>query len=62
MSATLPLTLVQSVKLLTNGWRVVVQNPNGFNVAVQARVSCVRVISGSANAQRVRDGDPPRFS
>lgn len=44
MSATLPLTLVQSVKLLTNGWRVVVQNPNGFNVVVQARVSCVRVI------------------
>jgi hypothetical protein len=43
MSATLPLTIVQSVKLLTNGWRVIVQNPNAFNVVVQARVSCVRV-------------------
>ena len=43
MSATLPVTIVQSVKLLTNGWRVIVQNPNTFNVVVQARVSCVRV-------------------
>ena len=43
MSATLPVTMVQSVKLLTNGWRVMVHNPNTFNVVVQARVSCMRV-------------------
>ena len=43
VSATLPVTMVQSVKLLTNGWRVMVHNPNTFNVVVQARVNCMRV-------------------
>jgi hypothetical protein len=36
-------TVVQSVKLNTNGWRVTVQNSNAFNVQVNARVTCVRV-------------------
>lgn len=43
VSATAGISLVQSVRLATNGWRVIVQNPNAFNVQVQARVSCVRV-------------------
>jgi hypothetical protein len=43
VSSTAAVTIVQSVKLLTNGWRVMVQNPNAFNVQVQARVICMRV-------------------
>ena len=43
LSSTASVTLVQSVRLLTNGWRVMVQNPNAFSVQVQARVSCMRV-------------------
>ena len=43
VSSTAAVTLVQSVRLPTNGWRVMVRNPNTFNVQVQARVSCLRV-------------------
>jgi hypothetical protein len=43
VSSTGAVSLVQSLRLSTNGWRVIVTNPNAFNIQVQARVSCLRV-------------------
>lgn len=44
VSSTLAFSLVQSVRLPNNGWRVMVRNPNALNnLQVAARVSCLRL-------------------